>query len=78
MRCVGRLADSSVVKNATTCREPLLNNSKPSMGSQLSIEENAYSQLSRELKGQRGDYQKCLEEFVENVNQIYVISCSFC
>ena len=48
------------------------------MGSQLSIEENAYSQLSRELKGQRGDYQKCLEEFVENVDHIYVISCSFC
>lgn len=46
------------------------------MGSSLSVEENAYSQLSRELKGQRGDYQKCLDEFVRNVDDIYVSAIS--
>ena len=44
------------------------------MGAGLSVEENAYSQLSKELKGQRGDYEQCLRSFIDVVDYFDVLS----
>lgn len=36
------------------------------MGNGLSVNENAYKQLSRELKNQSDDYMPCIRSFVDD------------
>ena len=66
-------AESWLMGRTTTCKTVVEWDSNP-MGAGLSVEENAYSQLSKELKGQRGDYEQCLRSFIDVVDDFDVLS----